>query len=41
MDHRIFEELDRQTLQRIQLVQEKLAWEHEKQLIGLQKLQTQ
>ncbi|XP_016158294.1 PREDICTED: cilia- and flagella-associated protein 44 isoform X3 [Ficedula albicollis] len=41
MDHRIFEELDRQTLQRIQLVREKLAWEHEKQLIGLQKLQTQ
>ncbi|XP_016158290.1 PREDICTED: cilia- and flagella-associated protein 44 isoform X2 [Ficedula albicollis] len=40
MDHRIFEELDRQTLQRIQLVREKLAWEHEKQLIGLQKLQT-
>ncbi|NWY71724.1 CFA44 protein, partial [Erithacus rubecula] len=41
MDHRIFEELDRQTLQRIQLVREKLAWEHEKQLIGLQKLRTQ
>ncbi|XP_014734065.1 PREDICTED: cilia- and flagella-associated protein 44 [Sturnus vulgaris] len=41
MDHRIFEELDRQTLKRIQLVQEKLAWEHEKQLIGLQKLQRQ
>ncbi|NXO76366.1 CFA44 protein, partial [Sitta europaea] len=41
MDHRIFEELDRQKLQRIQLVQKELAWEHEKQLIGLQKLQTQ
>ncbi|NWW71641.1 CFA44 protein, partial [Climacteris rufus] len=41
MDHRIFEELDRQRVQRIQLVQKKLAWEHEKQLIGLQKLQTQ
>ncbi|NWX57545.1 CFA44 protein, partial [Promerops cafer] len=41
MDRRIFEELDRQTLQRIQLVQKELAWEHEKQLIGLQKLQTQ
>ncbi|XP_015497348.1 cilia- and flagella-associated protein 44 isoform X1 [Parus major] len=39
MDRRIFEELDRQTLQRIQLVQKELAWEHEKQLIGLQKLQ--
>ncbi|NXY02728.1 CFA44 protein, partial [Pteruthius melanotis] len=41
MDHRIFEELDRQRLQRIQLVQKELAWEHEKQLIGLQKLQAQ
>ncbi|NXR25528.1 CFA44 protein, partial [Cinclus mexicanus] len=41
INHRIFEELDRQTLQRIELVQEKLAWEHEKKLIGLQKLQTQ
>ncbi|XP_072781190.1 cilia- and flagella-associated protein 44 isoform X3 [Taeniopygia guttata] len=41
MDRRIFEELDRQTLQRIQLVQKQLAWEHEKQFIGLQKLQTQ
>ncbi|XP_068037168.1 cilia- and flagella-associated protein 44 isoform X3 [Anomalospiza imberbis] len=41
MDCRIFEELDRQTLQRIQLVQKQLAWEHEKQFIGLQKLQTQ
>lgn len=41
MDRRIFEELDRQTLQRIQLVQKQLAWEHEKQLIGLEKLQTQ
>ncbi|NXH81835.1 CFA44 protein, partial [Edolisoma coerulescens] len=41
MDHRIFEELDRQRIQRIQLVQKELAWEHEKQLIGLQKLQTQ
>ncbi|NXJ33134.1 CFA44 protein, partial [Ciconia maguari] len=41
MDHRIFEELDRQTAQRIQLVQKELAWEHEKHLIGLQKLQNQ
>ncbi|NWT19333.1 CFA44 protein, partial [Vireo altiloquus] len=41
MDRRIFEELDRQKLQRIQLVQKELAWEHEKQLIGLQKLQAQ
>ncbi|XP_037992795.1 cilia- and flagella-associated protein 44 isoform X2 [Motacilla alba alba] len=41
MDRRIFEELDRQTLRRMQLVQKQLAWEHEKQLIGLQKLQTQ
>ncbi|NWZ63471.1 CFA44 protein, partial [Acrocephalus arundinaceus] len=41
MDHRIFEELDRQRLQRIQLVQKELAWENEKQLIGLQKLRTQ
>ncbi|XP_009945583.1 PREDICTED: WD repeat-containing protein 52 [Leptosomus discolor] len=38
MDHRIFEELDRQTAQRIQLVKKELAWEHEKHLIGLQKL---
>ncbi|XP_009328783.1 PREDICTED: WD repeat-containing protein 52 [Pygoscelis adeliae] len=41
MDHRIFEELDRQTAQRIQLVQKELAWEHEKHLIGLQKLRNQ
>ncbi|NXT46065.1 CFA44 protein, partial [Pluvianellus socialis] len=41
MDHRIFEELDRQTARRIQLVQKELAWEHEKHLIGLQKLQNQ
>ncbi|NXF02354.1 CFA44 protein, partial [Smithornis capensis] len=41
MDCRIFEELDRQRAQRIQLVQKELAWEHEKQLIGLQKLQKQ
>ncbi|NXE91001.1 CFA44 protein, partial [Menura novaehollandiae] len=41
MDHRIFEELDRQRVQRIQLVQKEMAWEREKQLIGLQKLQTQ
>ncbi|NXY32306.1 CFA44 protein, partial [Pomatorhinus ruficollis] len=41
MDREIFEELDRQKLQRIQLVQKELAWENEKQLIGLQKLQTQ
>ncbi|NXL99570.1 CFA44 protein, partial [Tyrannus savana] len=38
MDHRIFEELDRQKAQRIQSMQKELAWEHEKQLIGLQKL---
>ncbi|NWU05756.1 CFA44 protein, partial [Cephalopterus ornatus] len=41
MDRRIFEELDRQKAQRIQSVQKELAWEHEKQLIGLQKLQNQ
>ncbi|NWV28060.1 CFA44 protein, partial [Origma solitaria] len=41
MDRRIFEELDRQKLQRIQSVQKELAWENEKQLIGLLKLQTQ
>ncbi|NXI22765.1 CFA44 protein, partial [Sterrhoptilus dennistouni] len=41
MDRVIFEELDRQKLQRIQLMQKELAWENEKQLIGLQKLQTQ
>uniref|UniRef100_A0A803Y6J2 Cilia- and flagella-associated protein 44 n=1 Tax=Meleagris gallopavo TaxID=9103 RepID=A0A803Y6J2_MELGA len=39
MDRRVFEELNRQTAQRIQLVEKELAWEHEKQLIGLQKLQ--
>ncbi|NXQ84516.1 CFA44 protein, partial [Nyctibius grandis] len=38
MDHRIFEELGRQKAQRIQLVQKEMAWEHEKHLIGLQKL---
>ncbi|NXJ61541.1 CFA44 protein, partial [Rostratula benghalensis] len=41
MDHRIFEELERQTAQRIQVVQKELAWEHEKHLIGLQKLRNQ
>ncbi|XP_054019877.1 cilia- and flagella-associated protein 44 [Dryobates pubescens] len=41
LDPRIFEELTRQTAQRIQLVQKELAWEHEKNLIGLQKLQNQ
>ncbi|NXK68126.1 CFA44 protein, partial [Sylvietta virens] len=41
MDRRISEELDRQRLQRIQLVEKELAWENEKQLIGLQKLKTQ
>ncbi|NXW40347.1 CFA44 protein, partial [Nyctiprogne leucopyga] len=41
MDHRLFEELERQTAQRIQLVQKELAWEHEKHLIGLQKLRNQ
>ncbi|NXK02582.1 CFA44 protein, partial [Herpetotheres cachinnans] len=41
MDHRFFEELNRQTAQRIQLVQKELAWEHEKHLIGLQKLRNQ
>ncbi|NXI63059.1 CFA44 protein, partial [Anseranas semipalmata] len=39
MDRRIFEELNRQTAQRIQLVKKELAWEHEKHLIGLRKLQ--
>ncbi|XP_021254569.1 cilia- and flagella-associated protein 44 isoform X3 [Numida meleagris] len=39
MDRRVFEELNRQTAQRIQLVEKELAWEHEKHLIGLQKLQ--
>uniref|UniRef100_A0A672TLJ5 Cilia- and flagella-associated protein 44 n=1 Tax=Strigops habroptila TaxID=2489341 RepID=A0A672TLJ5_STRHB len=41
MDRKIFEELDRQTAQRIQLVQKELAWEHEKHSIGLQKLRNQ
>ncbi|XP_009865400.1 PREDICTED: WD repeat-containing protein 52, partial [Apaloderma vittatum] len=41
MDHGIFEELSRQTAQRIQLVQKELAWEREKRLIGLQKLRNQ
>ncbi|NWS76284.1 CFA44 protein, partial [Crotophaga sulcirostris] len=41
MDHRIFEELHRQTAQRIQLVQKEMAWEHEKHLLGRQKLQKQ
>ncbi|NXF34414.1 CFA44 protein, partial [Nyctibius bracteatus] len=41
MDRRIFEELHRQTAQRIQLVQKELAWEHKKHLIGLQKLRNQ
>ncbi|NXY20172.1 CFA44 protein, partial [Atrichornis clamosus] len=41
MDHRIFEELARQRVQAIQLVQKEMAWEREKQLIGLQKLRTQ
>ncbi|NWX10267.1 CFA44 protein, partial [Caloenas nicobarica] len=41
IDHRFFEELDRQTAQKIQLVQKELAWEHEKYSIGLQKLQNQ
>ncbi|NXJ06359.1 CFA44 protein, partial [Odontophorus gujanensis] len=39
MDRSVFEELNRQTAQRIQLVEKELAWEHEKHLIGLQKLQ--
>ncbi|XP_042665377.1 cilia- and flagella-associated protein 44 isoform X2 [Centrocercus urophasianus] len=39
IDRRVFEELNRQTAQRIQLVEKELAWEHEKHLIGLQKLQ--
>ncbi|XP_072192974.1 cilia- and flagella-associated protein 44 [Excalfactoria chinensis] len=39
MDRRVFEELNRQTAQRIQLVEKELAWEHEKHLIGQQKLQ--
>ncbi|NXD80639.1 CFA44 protein, partial [Halcyon senegalensis] len=41
MDHRIFEDLTRQTAQRIQLVQKELAWEHERHLIGLKKLRNQ
>ncbi|NXY80859.1 CFA44 protein, partial [Alcedo cyanopectus] len=41
LNHRIFEDLNRQMAQRIQLVQKQLAWEHEKHLIGLQKLQNQ
>ncbi|NWQ80775.1 CFA44 protein, partial [Columbina picui] len=41
IDHRFFEELDRQTAQRIQLVEKELAWEHEKYSIGLQKLRNQ
>ncbi|XP_037245690.1 cilia- and flagella-associated protein 44 [Falco rusticolus] len=41
MDPRFSEELNRQTAQRIQLVQKELAWEHEKHLIGLQKLRNQ
>ncbi|XP_074830119.1 cilia- and flagella-associated protein 44 isoform X4 [Natator depressus] len=40
MDHRIREEMDRQTAQRIQLVQKELAWDQEKHRIGLQKLQS-
>ncbi|XP_067402528.1 LOW QUALITY PROTEIN: cilia- and flagella-associated protein 44 [Emydura macquarii macquarii] len=40
MDHRIHEEMDRQTAQRIQLVQKELAWDQEKHRIGLQKLQS-
>ncbi|OXB83351.1 UNVERIFIED_CONTAM: hypothetical protein H355_001788 [Colinus virginianus] len=39
MDQRVFEELNKQTAQRIQLAEKELAWEHEKHLIGLQKLQ--
>ncbi|XP_074839653.1 cilia- and flagella-associated protein 44 [Carettochelys insculpta] len=39
LDHRICEEMDRQTAQRIQLVQKELAWDQEKHRIGLQKLQ--
>ncbi|NXG14111.1 CFA44 protein, partial [Grallaria varia] len=39
MDHRIFEELDREKAQRIQLVQNELSQEHKKELIGLRKLQ--
>ncbi|XP_075762751.1 cilia- and flagella-associated protein 44 isoform X2 [Pelodiscus sinensis] len=39
MDHRICEEMDRQTAQRIQLVQKELAWDQEKHRIALQKLQ--
>ncbi|XP_019404351.1 PREDICTED: cilia- and flagella-associated protein 44 isoform X2 [Crocodylus porosus] len=40
MDHRICEEMNRQTAQRIQQVQKELAWEQEKHQIGLQKLQS-
>ncbi|KAM6319728.1 LOW QUALITY PROTEIN: cilia- and flagella-associated protein 44 [Podargus strigoides] len=38
IDRSFSEELERQTGQRIQLVQKELAWEREKHLIGLQKL---
>ncbi|NWH66029.1 CFA44 protein, partial [Geococcyx californianus] len=41
IDHVIFEELRRQTAQRIQLLQKEMAWEREKHLLGLQKLQKQ
>ncbi|NWU90059.1 CFA44 protein, partial [Upupa epops] len=41
IDHSFFLELNRQTAQRIQLVQKELAWEREKYLTGLQKLQHQ
>ncbi|NXC47886.1 CFA44 protein, partial [Penelope pileata] len=39
MGPRVYEELERQTAQRILLVEKELAWEREKHLIGLQKLQ--
>nr|XP_033799273.1 cilia- and flagella-associated protein 44 isoform X2 [Geotrypetes seraphini] len=39
MDHRIREEMERQTSQRVRIVYKELAWEQEKHKIGLQKLQ--
>ncbi|KAG9461452.1 hypothetical protein GDO78_016843 [Eleutherodactylus coqui] len=39
MDHRIREEMERQTSERIRTVLKELAWEQEKHSIGLKKLQ--
>ncbi|KAM8976941.1 cilia- and flagella-associated protein 44 [Pelodytes ibericus] len=38
MDHRIWEEMERQTSERIRSVMKELAWEQEKHSIGLKKL---